>query len=64
MDNLDNIRFRKGGRILTLDELVKQKIIFVSDSLVHNEKFMDWTVETARQGLEQRVLYYAIKDGR
>lgn len=55
-------KYRKGERVTSLDELVKQDFIYWRDKVVHQGWFMSWQLRMAHQCVgEKGVIYYAIR---
>ena len=53
-------KYKKGEKITSLDELVKQEFIYFYDRITHNGWFMSWQCRMARSLIERGVLYYAL----
>jgi len=57
-------KYRKGERITSLDELVKQDFIYWRDKVVHQGWFMSWQLRMVHRCVgEKGVIYYAIRVG-
>ena len=58
-------KYRKGEKITSLDELVKQEFIYFFDKITHNGWFMFWQFRMTKRFLDRGFLYYAerIKEG-
>lgn len=56
-------RFRRGGHILSLDELARQEFVFWNDVLTHKGWFLSWQFRMAQNAIgENGCIYYAIKE--
>lgn len=56
-------KYRKGGHILSLDELVKQDFVYWHDKIHPRGWFLSWQLRmTARAIGENGCIYYAIKE--
>lgn len=55
-------KYRKGDKITSLDELVKQEFIYFFDKITHNGWFMSWQFRLAKMYIDRGFLYYAIKE--
>lgn len=56
-------QYRKGERILSLDELSKQKFVYFFDKITHCGWFGSWQFRLAQSYIERGWLYYAVKIG-
>ncbi len=54
-------KYRKGSRILSLDELVKQEVVYFYDKITHRGWFLSWQFRLAQKYVERGCLYYAEK---
>jgi hypothetical protein len=54
-------KYRKGAKILSLDELAKQEFIYFYDKITHSGWFMSWQFSLAAQYIQRGCLYYAEK---
>ena len=52
-------KYRKGKPITSLDELVKQKFVYVNDRIYHIGWCMSWQVSMAKRYMDSGKLYYA-----
>lgn len=56
-------KYRKGGHILTLDELARQDFVYWYDKVVHHGWFKSWQLRFAECHIgENGCIYYAIKE--
>lgn len=55
-------KYRKGGKITSLDELVKQEFIYCYHKITHCGWFMSWPVNLAKQYIARGCLFYAEKN--
>lgn len=55
-------KYRKGDRITSLNELVKQEFVYLGNKIYHNGWFMSWSCRPALNYIERGRLYYAIKE--
>lgn len=55
-------KYRKGEKILSLDELAKQEFIYFFDKITHCGWFMSWQFRLAAIYIERGWIYYAIKN--
>lgn len=55
-------KYRKGSKITSLDELVKQEFIYCHDKITHAGWFRSWKLRLASQYIERGWLYYAEKE--
>lgn len=56
-------RFRKGGHVLSLDELARQEFVFWHDRLTHHGWFLSWQLRMTIMAIgEKGCIYYAIKE--
>ena len=56
-------KYKKGKQITSLEELVKQQVIYANDKITHNGWFMSWQISFAKRWLERGWLFYAEKVG-
>lgn len=54
-------KYRKGDKITSLDELVKQEFVYVFDRINHIAWVKSWQVSLALRYIERGQLYYAEK---
>lgn len=54
-------KYRKGGKITSLEELYKQDFIYVFDKITHRGWFGSWQIRFAQQCINRGVLFYARK---
>lgn len=54
-------KYRKGGKILSLDELARQECVYFYDKITHRSWFNNWQLGWVRAHLEFGHLYYAIR---
>ncbi len=56
-------KYRRGGHIMSLDELARQEIIFFRKQPVHFGWFGNWQLRMCQKLIgKDGVLYYAIKE--
>lgn len=56
-------KFRKGGHILSLDELARQDFVYWMDKIQPRCWFMSWQFRMAKNAIGERgVIFYAIKE--
>ena len=55
-------KYRKGGKITSLDELSKQEFIYFRDRLTHHGWFMSWQCRVALMYIQSGSLTYAVKN--
>lgn len=55
-------KYRKGVKITSLDELAKQKFIYVHDKITHAGWFKSWQFSLAERYIQRGWLYYAEKE--
>ena len=56
-------KYRRGGHILSLDELMQQEFIFWLDKVTHRGWFMGWQLAFASKYIGPKgCIYYAIKN--
>ena len=53
--------FWKQGKIMTIDDMMKQDFIIVHNKVYHRGWFMGWTCRTAQRYISWGVMYYAYK---
>jgi len=53
-------KYRKGGKITSLDELAKQEFVYFFDKITHCGWFGNWQLKFAQRYIERGMLYYAI----
>ena len=56
-------KYRKGDKITSLDELVKQEFVYFFDKITHCEWFKSWQFRLAQRYIERGLLYYAERIG-
>ncbi len=56
------IKYRKGEKISSLDELAKQEFIYFHDKITHYEWFLSWQFRLASLYINRGWLYYAEKE--
>ena len=54
-------KYRKGEKITSLDELVKQEFVYFADKINHIGWVKSWQVSLALRYIERGWLYYAEK---
>ena len=52
-------KYRKGDKIISLDELARQEFIYFFDKITHRGWFMSWQFSLATRYIERGCLYYA-----
>lgn len=52
-------KYRKGNRITSLDELMKQEFVYVWDKVTALGWFGSWQLRLARSYIQRGCLYYA-----
>lgn len=56
-------KFRRGGHILSLDELARQEYIYWNDKVTHCGWFLSWQFRMAKNTIgEHGCIYYAIRE--
>lgn len=56
-------RYRKGGHILSLDELARQEFVYWNDKITHRGWFQNWSLRMAAGCISEKgCIYYAIAD--
>lgn len=56
-------KFRRGGHILSLDELGRQEYIYWGDKVTHCGWFLSWQFRMAKNAIgEHGCIYYAIRE--
>ena len=55
-------KYRKGDKITSLDELVKQEFVYVFDRINHIAWVKSWQVSLALEYIKRGCLYYAEKE--
>lgn len=56
-------KYRKGGHILSLDELVRQDFVYWHDKIHPRGWFLSWQLRMTAQAIgENGCIYYAIKE--
>lgn len=56
-------KYRKGGKITSLDELAKQEFVYIFDKITHRGWFGSWQFSLAKRYIDRGWLYYAVKNG-
>ena len=57
-------KYRRGPRICSLDELVRQEMVFWVDKPTHKGWFISWQLRMAANSIgKSGVVYYAMPDG-
>lgn len=56
-------KYRKGGKITSLDELDKQEFVYFFDKITHHGWFGSWQISLAKRYIDKGLLYYAVKNG-
>jgi len=51
----------KQGKIMTIDDMMKEDFIIVYNKVYHRGWFMGWTCRTAQKYISWGVMYYAYK---
>ena len=54
-------KYRKGAKITSLDELVKQEFVYFYDKITHIGWAKSWQVRLALGYIERGCIYYAEK---
>lgn len=54
-------KYKRGDKIKSFDELVKQDFIYFIDKITHKGWFLNWQVRFTQMYIERGMLYYAIK---
>ena len=54
-------KYRKGSKILSLDELAKQEFVYFFDKITHRGWFTSWQFRLAQSYIERGWLYQAEK---
>lgn len=56
-------KYRRGGHILSLDELVRQEFVYWNYKVTHRGWFIVWQLRMAAHAIgENGCIYYAIKN--
>lgn len=55
-------KYRPGGRISSMDELIKQEFIYCNGKILHNSWVKSWPVRLASSYIEWGSLRYAVKN--
>lgn len=56
-------KYRRGGHVPNLDELVRQDFVYWNDKITPNGWLMSWQLRMAARAVgENGVIYYAIKN--
>lgn len=55
-------KYRKGGPILSLDELARQEFVYVDHKITHFGWFQSWQFGYTKRMMEQGRICYAIKE--
>jgi len=58
---MSKAKYRKGGKITSLDELVKQDFVYWRDKITHKGWFMSWQFRMTCNAINHGVISYAIK---
>ena len=56
-------KYRKGGKITSLDELAKQEFVYFYDKITHCGWFGSWQFRLTAKYIERGCLYYAERIG-
>ena len=56
-------KYRKGGIILSLDELARQEFVFFNEKIYHRGWFASWQLSWCAARIKFGELRYAIKEG-
>jgi hypothetical protein len=56
-------KYRKCGKITSLNELAKQEFVYFFDKITHRGWFGSWQFRFAQQYIERGYLYYAERIG-
>lgn len=56
-------KYRKGGKITSLDELAKQEFVYFFDKITHCGWFCSWQFRLVQRYIERGMLYYAVREG-
>lgn len=54
-------KYRRGDRIKSLDELVKQEFVYWNDKITHWGWFMSWQLRMTDNAIKRGIIYKAIK---
>lgn len=52
-------KYRKGAKITSLDELVKQEFVYLHDKITHGGWACAWQIYLAKRYIDNGWLYYA-----
>ena len=52
-------KYRKGGKITSLDELANQEFVYFCDSITHCGWFKSWQFRSAQRYIDCGCLFYA-----
>ena len=52
-------KYRKGEKITSLDELMKQEFVYFRDKITHIGWFCGWQVRMAEAYIQSGMVYYA-----
>ena len=55
-------RYRKGGNIRSVDEVLRQEFIYHINRLYHNGWFASWQTRFLKQEAERGRIFYAIRE--
>ena len=56
-------KYRRGGHILSLDELSRQDFVYWHEKITHRSWFLNWNFRMAVQAIgEKGCIYYAIRN--
>jgi len=58
---MSKAKYRKGEKITSLDELVKQDFVYWNDKITHKGWFMSWQLHMTCNAINHGVIFYAIK---
>lgn len=60
--NLEKERkYKKGEKITSLDELMKQEFVYWNNKITHKGWFMSWMLRMADNAIKNGIIYKAIK---
>lgn len=55
-------KYKKGERITSLDELVKQEFVYWNDKITHHGWFKSWQLRMTEDAIKRGIIYKAIKN--
>lgn len=55
-------KYRKGGPVLSLDELARQEYVFFYDKVFHMSWFGNWQLRWCEAQIKRGAIRYAIKE--